>query len=210
MHISGPSSYFPTAPFGASANNEAEATKQNTVVSTQQSYEDKVTISAEGRKASATASPMSLESLRVHSWATDFSAESTLFFTNSMDRVIEESRRFNHFSERFGSDGHLSDDERQAMINYRRNNMPLNTQFNEYEQFDLKHKNEFEEFGAITAAHRKEAFAEFGIFNYEEFQEKVLNVEGDNQALRKTIQEKILNDPRAVELMGILHIKDPA
>ncbi len=83
---------------------------------------------------------------------------------------MKEAERFNNLTDKFMSDGYISDKERQAMIHYKRNNMPVNEQRYQMEKFHLEHKNEFDEFWTIHAVHRKDAFAEYGIFNYEDFQ----------------------------------------
>jgi len=179
---------------------KTEAKKSPTVenVNSQSTAADKVSISSQAE--------IGLRALALPSWANDFGQMRDL---SIFDAAIKEGRAFNQMSEQFLADGKISSAEKLAMKHYRENNMLINSQLNEQDEFRTQHRREFDEFSAIHKTILEEAKIEHGIVSQEDWQEKVMNAIGHNQELRLSIQQKIYDNPRAVELMSILNIERP-
>lgn len=178
---------------------ETKKSHPTKTVNQQTTGADKVTISSQAEAG--------LRALALPSWANDFGHMRDLSIHTG---AIEEGRAFNQMSEQFMADGKLTNAERLAMKQYRENNMPINSQMNAEDQFRIQHRHEFDEFSAIHKTVLEEAKIEHGIVSPEDWQEKVMNAIGHNQELRLTVQQKIYDNPRAVELMSILNIERPS
>jgi len=161
--------------------------------------EDKVTISSEGLSAAN----QSLESYRMPSWITDFIPKLNILNGNA----VEEGRQFVKYHDQLAADGVISAKDEQALQTYIKN-MPA-TQLRKDLEIDMnKNRALYEEFGQIHKSYLDESLAEYGIAQ-DEWKEKIMGVEGDNQSLRNSVIQKMFNDPRAMELMDKLHIQRP-
>ncbi len=108
--------------------------------------------------------------------------------------------------DKFNSDGYISRAEQQRLDNFRNNNMTANQSLRENFEFLLKYDDELCEYGGIVNTCWTAAKEEQGI-TQENYNEKVLQAEGDNESLHQSFREKLLSDSRALELMNILGIK---
>ena len=160
---------------------------------------DQVTISTAGRNASIATMPAGMPS-----WSSDFSHHSRMV---SFSELTAESNGYNGMHERFISDGNITNKEKQALNSYKQNSMSATNYTRDNSQFEIEHRKELEEFREILANERWDTFEEYGVLTPEDYNEKVLNMPGDNQDIRLSIQEKILSNPRAMQLMGVLNIK---
>jgi|GEM_PF-3275301 len=192
-------------------STQAAVTEKSTApasdVATKKSNEDKVTLSAEGKQAASVSAKTGVEQYALPSWFMEFSPE---FFNLGSGGRVEEGRRFVAMSEKLGADGDLSKKDQHAIQSYLDNEMPMTSARRQVEAHYLQNQNLFSEYGAIRNKHLNDALAEHGIVTQEDWNQKVLNVDGDNQALRFSIMEKMFNDPRAMELMSTLGIKRPS
>lgn len=187
-----------TKPTAASAPNE---------IATPKPSDEKVTLSAEGKQAASSTAKTGVEQYALPSWFMEFSPE---FFNLGSGGRVEEGRRFVAMSEKLGADGELSKKDQQAIQSYLDNKMPITSARKQVEKHYLQNQELFKEYGAIRNKHLNDALAEHGIVTQADWNQKILNVEGDNQALRFSIMEKMFNDPRAMELMATLGIKRPS
>ena len=169
------------------------------------STDDKVTLSVEGRQAAASVVKSGVEQYAMPSWFSDFSPA---FSNLGAGEQVEEGRKFSEMSEKLRADGEMSQKDQNAIQSYL-NNMSATVERKQTEAHYMQNTALFEEYGTIHNNHFNEALAEQGITTQEDWNEKVLNVEGNNQALRFSIMEKMFNDPRAMELMNTLGIKRP-
>jgi hypothetical protein len=166
-----------------------------------------VTLSSEGQKASGSSLMNGIERYALPSWFSDFQPElSDLTFSST---AIKEGRKFVEMSDRLAADGSVSIKDQHAIQSYL-DNMPTTQHRKNVESHYVQNKDLFAEFGAIHKNYREEAMAEHGIVTQEDWREKVLNAEGDNQALRFSIMQKMFDDPHAMELMTTLGIKRPS
>lgn len=189
----------------ALSSNEDKTTPSISTVHAEDTIESQVNISAAGTRASAI--PPGLEALRLPSWSGDFSSEyHNLSYSAA---AIEETKSYVQMSDKLVSDGHVSNRDRQAIQAYLSNSMSVTQQRKDVEAFYHKHQAEFSEYEALHKSYVDEAMQEYGIVSTNDYQEKILNVEGDNQSLRYNIMEKMLNDPRVLELMDTLKIDRP-
>ncbi len=164
---------------------------------------DKVSLSAEGLATQQ----KDLEAYRMPSWIADYLPE--IHDLSYSIAAIEEGRGFVRFSEKLAADGNISAKDRYAINSYLSNSMPVTQHRQEVEIAAQKYSKELEEYGAIHKAIVDKAFSEFGILTQADYQEKVLGVPGDNEDLRLDIAQKLLDNPRALELMEKLGIKRP-
>jgi hypothetical protein len=123
------------------------------------------------------------------------------------DAAINESRGYMRMHAELAGDGNLSYQEQQALQAYMNDNMTVTQNRKAVETFYAQHKSQFDEFGLIHQNHTEAAKQEYGILTTSDYQEKILNVDGDYQSLRHSIIQRMLNDPRAVELMNELGIE---
>lgn len=190
------------APLQSSENSlvqpETKKSHSPNTVSQQAARADKVSISSQAEAG--------LRALALPSWVNDFGHMRDL---SIFDAAIKEGRAFNQMSEQFMADGKITNAEKLVMKQYRENNMPLNSQMIADDLFRTQHKREFDEFSAIHKTSLEESKIEHGIVSQEDWQEKVMNAVGHNQELRLSIQQKIYDNPRAVELMSMLNIERP-
>ncbi|MAT65878.1 MAG: hypothetical protein CMN57_09560 [Gammaproteobacteria bacterium] len=73
-------------------------------------------------------------------------------------------------------------------------------------EFRTTFKNELGEYARILRQAYDEAKQENGITSHEDYISKVLNTPNDNLAVRDSLKEKLLDNPRALELMDALGI----
>jgi|GEM_PF-3844252 len=78
------------------------------------------------------------------------------------------------------------------------------------EGFQNTFKNELSEYGDKFKGYYEETKIDHGIFTIEDHYEKVLSLKGGNVEFQQAFEDKLKNDPRMLELMSILGIKQPA
>lgn len=76
--------------------------------------------------------------------------------------------------------------------------------------FRDSYKLELKEYGDKFNAYYNQTKAEFGIHNAYEHYEKVIKPEGNNPAFQHAFEDKLRSDPRMLQLMNVLGIKQPA
>jgi len=187
-----------TKPTAASAPNE---------IATPKPSDEKVTLSAEGKQAANSTAKTGVEQYALPSWFMEFSPE---FFNLGSGGRVEEGRKFVAMSEKLGADGALSKKDQYAIQSYVDNKMPATSARRQVEAHYYQNQDFFKEYSGTHKKYVDEALAEHGIVTQEDWNQRVLNVEDDNQALRFSIMEKMFNDPRAMELMTTLGIKRPS
>lgn len=146
-----------------------------------------------------------LEHFRLPNWLPGMTANRVI----NGGKAVEETRELIKMYERARSDGIITDNEQRKIDEFRRTSMPDNDSAREYHYFYQKHGNEIEEYNGIFRNAFDEAKAEHGIESHKDYVEKVLNVPGDNIVLRNSVVSKLLENPRAVELMDVLKIQRP-
>lgn len=192
-----------------------EAEKRSTV--TKPGGADSVTISEEARRAAEaergltkTSDQMDnkytdLEHYRLPNWLP--AMKTGYLFDHG--KAIDETRATMKMLEEVRSDGIVTHDEQRRIDEWRRTSMPEHDRMLEYHYFYQKHEREILEYQEIFRGIYNDAKAEQGIESHEDYVEKVLNAPGDNIALRDSVATKLLDNPRAVELMDILNIQRP-
>ena len=168
--------------------------------------QSKVRISAEG-KAASTVEPGSLESYRIPDWMPELLPRQTIAVGSE---AIEETREQMEMLEDLKADGHLSASDRQFMQAYRENNSPATQQYHANAAFARKFRDELIEYSEIRNSAFQQARLENGIETREDYVDKVLHAPDDNTALRNRVVEKLLDNPRALELMDKLGIDRPS
>ncbi|WP_321491810.1 hypothetical protein [uncultured Desulfobacter sp.] len=161
---------------------------------------DKVSLSAEGMKASE----QDLEKFRMPSWISQYYPKQTDLTIST--QAVEETRQLFQMHDHFNSDGHISRTEQQRLDSYRNTNMTANQTLRENLEFLSKYKDELAEYEKIVNTYYTVAKEEQGI-TQKNYNETVLQAEGDNESLHQSFRKKLLADSRALELMGILGIK---
>ena len=78
------------------------------------------------------------------------------------------------------------------------------------EDFQNTYKNELSEYSDKFKSYYEETKVDHGIFTVDDHYEKVLSLKGGNTEFQHTFEEKLKSDPRMLELMSILGIKQPA
>ena len=193
-------SHIQNACFYNLTNNTPSLRPHSDGINSSNSDMDKVSLSAEGMKASEQA----LEEFRIPSWLSQYYPKQT-DLTVSVS-AIEETRQLFQMHDKFNSDGHISRTEQQRLDNYRNNNMTANQTLRNNLEFLSKYKDELSEYGKIVNNYWTTAKEEQGI-TQKNYNEKVLQAEGDNESLHQSFRKKLLTDSRALELMDILGIK---
>ena len=77
-------------------------------------------------------------------------------------------------------------------------------------EFRAQFRQELDEFQKIFDSAWSGALREQGVNTHQDYVEKVLRAPGDNPALRNSVVEKTLANPRALELIDQLGWKRPA
>lgn len=173
-------------------------------ISSSSNSKDTVTLSAEGMKASENSQRQGLEQFRMPSWRSQYYPKQMDLSLSS--QAVEETRQLFQMHDKFNSDGHISSNEQELLTFYRHNNMTANQTMRDNHEFCSKYKNELAEYGEKLNNYYAEAMEEQGV-NQSNYYEKVLHAEGDNESLHQSFKEKILTDPRILELMDVLGIK---
>jgi len=168
--------------------------------------EDTVNISSQGKLAAKTDLD-SLESYRIPNWMVDFVPNQNIL--NSAD-AMKETRAHLGMVEKMTADGPLSAAEKYFMIDQLANHSPATQKMHANAEFRMTFKNELGEYAGILRQAYDEAKQENGITSHEDYISKVLNAPDDNLALRDTLKENLLNNPRALELMDTLGIARPS
>jgi len=166
---------------------------------------DKVTLSAEGIKASENANLKDLENFRIPSWLSKYYPKQMDLSLSS--QAVEETRQLFQMHDKFYTDGQISGSEQQHLNRFS-HNMSANQTLRDNLEFTSKYKNELAEYGKKLDGYYAAAREEHGI-TQKNYNEKVLKAEGDNQKLHQSFKEKILTDPSVLELMDILGVQRP-
>ncbi|WP_319243690.1 hypothetical protein [uncultured Propionivibrio sp.] len=113
-----------------------------------------------------------------------------------------------------------ANDSTDALENYRLPNwmtslLPSSTALNngngmtEKQTFRGNHSSEIAEYAGYLDGAWASSLKEQGIQSHEDYVSKVLHASGDNSTLQNAVVGKLLANPKAVELMGILGIDRP-
>ena len=198
-----PNTYLYTSG-NTSLNNQHKPAENPIEVGGSAGNKDQVVLST--GNASSSNNLQGLENYRMPSWYRDFLPEvNDLSYS---DAAIEESKSYMSMSDQLMADGNLSSKDRKAMQAYL-DNMPATQHRKEVEANFAQLKAEVSEYGSIYRSNYEQALKESGILTADDYQQKVLAAEGDNQGIKNIIIEKLLNNPRALELMDTLGIKRP-
>lgn len=163
-----------------------------------------VSISAAGRQAAAIDMD-ALESYRLPDWMPSLMPGQVIDGA-ALDR--EMHAYWNRIGE-LEADGEFSAADR-AEAKSLLDGLPVRKAMMADDEFRASHRSEIAEYGEIFRAAYDEAKREQGIATREDYVGKVLQSPGDNTALRDSVVEKLLANPRAVELMGVLGVARPA
>lgn len=174
----------------------------------QQTGVDKVTLSSAADDLDAK-TKADLASMAMPSWLYEFSPPFYLITEDQHNKQSAEVSRYLSMSEKLTSDGEVSQKDQQAIQSYMDTMMPENKQRIAREAHYMQNQNLYSEYGAIKNKYYQESLAEHGIVTPADWESKVKSAPDENQALRQTMKEKMLNDPRALELMSLLGVKKP-
>lgn len=170
-----------------------------------------VTISEAARQAAAADvnanRPDPVENYRLPNWTLPLFPPTTVKY--NMDGVIEETRAYDAFTEKLAADGDFSDADRAKAQAYFDNNMPLNAAWRANDAFNQAHSSELAEYDRYFNEAWFSSLREEGVESHWDYVDKVLNAPDDSLALRDRVVSKLLANPRAVELMGMLGIERP-
>lgn len=169
---------------------------------------DKVTLSNAANDLDAK-TKADLASVALPSWLYEFSPPFYLITEEQHNKQSAEVSRYLSMSEKLAADGEISQKDQQAIQSYMDTMMPENKQRIAREAHFMQNQGLYKEYGSIKNQYYQESLAEHGIVTPEDWSLKVRNAPDENQALRITLREKMLNDPRALELMSLLGIKKP-
>ena len=168
---------------------------------------DKVTLSAEGMKASENASLKDYEKFRMPSWLSQYYPKQTDLSISG--QAVEETRQLFQMQDKFHADGYITGNEQQRLNSFRSNNMTANQTMRDNLEFISKYNSELMEYGKKIDSYYAEAKEEQGI-TQRNYNERVLQAEGDNKRLHQHFREKLLADPSVLELMDILGVQRPS
>lgn len=178
------------------------------LASIQQTSEDKVTLSVAARDLDAN-TKAELANLALPSWFYELSPPYYLVTEEQSNKISAEVSRYHSMSEKLTADGEISQKDQQAIQSYMDTMMPENRQRFAREAHFMQNQDLYKEYGSIKNRYYQESLAEQGIVTSEDWDLKVRKAPDENQALRFSIMEKMLNDPRALELMSLLGVKKP-
>ena len=167
-----------------------------------------VSISAAARQAGIADRPDSVENYRLPSWMVSLVPPSTIM--KNMDGLIEESRVSGEFLNKLTADGDYSDTDRARMKMFIDANSPRHAAWRAEQAFNESHRNELAEYGGYLDEAWSASLREQGVESRRDYVDKVLGAPEGNIALRNGVVEKLLANPRAVQLMGIFGIEQPA
>lgn len=175
---------------------------------TQQSSEDKVTLSSAANDLDAKTRE-DLAKMALPSWFYELSPPFYLITEEQHNKLSAEVSKYHSMSEKLTADGDISSKDQQAIQSYINTMMPENKQRIARETHFLQNQDLYLEYGSIKNRYYQESLAEQGIVTSEDWDLKVRNAADENQTLRLSLREKMLNDPRALELMSLLGVKKP-
>lgn len=207
MNISNIQNAYLYNSYDTSANSTSSPISHSEGISSSNNSKDKVTLSTEGMKASENSQRQDLEKFRMPSWLSQYYPKQMDLSISS--QAIEETRQLFQMHDKFYSDGHISSNEQQSLNSYRNNNMTANQTMRDNNEFCSKYKDELAEYGEKLNNYYAAAKEEQGI-TQRNYNAKVLQAEGDNESLHQSFKEKLLTDPRILELMDILGIERSA
>jgi hypothetical protein len=164
-----------------------------------------VRISAQGKLA-AKMDMDSLNSYRVPDWIVDFVPQQSILNSEAMD----ETRAHLNMLETMSADGQLSAAEKQLMTDQLANHSPATQKMHASAAFLTKFEDELNEYSGILSQAYDQAKRENGITSRDDYIVEVLNTPDDNLALRDSVAGKLLDNPRALELMDMLGIARPS
>lgn len=168
--------------------------------------ESTVTISAVGKQASKI-EVGSLESYRLPNWEFELKPKQYLI---DGEGLMKESRAHMKLFNELYADGEISASDKQVMKEYRTTNSSAHQTYRDNAAFLKKYEDELSEYAKIFDQAYDQAKLEHGIETREDYVDKILNAPGDNIPLRNSVVEKLLYNPRALELMDTLGIKRPS
>lgn len=183
-----------SAPQQQIAERGAGATKASTV-----------NISAQGKLA-AKIDMDSLESLRIPKWMVDFIPKQSVL--NSSE-AIKETRALLSKMETQTVDAQPSAAAKQSMRNQSASPLSATQTMRANTEFLAKFQNELREYSGLLRQAYDQAKQEHGINSHEDYVTKVLDAPEDNLPLRDSLKAKLLDNPRALELMNTLGIVRP-
>lgn len=175
----------------------------------QPSSEDTVTLSS-AADALDEKTKADLAKVALPSWFSEFSPPFYVFTEEEQSKRSLEVSRYHAMSEALTADGNYSQKDQQAIQQYMDTMMPENKQRIARETHFIQNQGLYSEYGSIKNRYFQESLAEQGIVTAEDWDMKVRNAPDENQALRLSLREKMLNDPRALELMSLLGVKKPS
>lgn len=168
-----------------------------------------VSISAAARQAAAGDRADPLENYRLPEWKASLLPPTTIQYATELDGAIQETRAAGEFLNKLTADGDYSAADRAKMKAYLDANAPINRALRETREFNEAHRSELAEYGGYLDAAWFSSLREQGVESRQDYVDKVLNAPGDNTPLRNSVTEKLLANPRAVQLMDILGIGKP-
>lgn len=177
--------------------------------STQQPGEDKVTLSNAANDLDAK-TKADLARVALPSWLHEFSPPFYLITEEQHNKQSAEVSGYLSMSEKLTADGEISQKDQNAIQSYMDTMMPANKQRIASEAHFKQNQDLYNEYGSIKNRYYQESLAEHGIVTSEDWDLKARNAPDENQALRLSMMEKMLNDPRAQELMSLLGVKKPS
>ncbi|PLX47097.1 MAG: hypothetical protein C0613_15095 [Desulfobulbaceae bacterium] len=149
----------------------------------------------------------SLESYRLPNWMIDFVPKQSIL--NSA-QAIQETRGHLAMLEKITADGEFSSADKRFMQDHLVHQSPVTRNMHADAEFRMKYKNELNEYAEILRHAYDNAKQANGIANRDDYINKVLNAPDDNLALRDSLLKKLLETPRALELMDMLGIDRPS
>ena len=112
------------------------------------------------------------------------------------------------FVAELNKDNYLSDDDRNQIKKYLQND-PMHQEMLAKQKFRAKFRNELSEYYGLLSNYFREALKENGIdgTSQADYYEKVILDKDNSEKIHQSMQKRIENDPRVLELMGILGIQ---
>lgn len=167
-----------------------------------------VTISSKARQVAASDNEDAVKNNRLPNWMASLLPPCTDL--SNLDEMMAETRATQKLVDKLTADGDYSDADRAKVKTFIDRSTPFTKMDQAKQMFRENHRGEIAEYAGYLDEAWFSSLKGQGVQSHGDYVNKVLRVPDDNSTLRNTVVGKLLANPRAVELMGILGIEHPA
>lgn len=140
-----------------------------------------------------------MEAYALPSWYADYLPE---------EAILPPSVDHEYFAqaEDLSRDGNLDNGDRARLRSYL-DNSPEHQKMLEHDRFKHQYQNELSEYNKILKGYLDEALAKREISGTRQYYESMILNKTTSEEVRQEVREKLMNNPRSMELMGMLGVE---